>query len=130
MSALRQPTPGDAPSVAALPATRREALDAIREAYTFVDESNEAAALGILARRPDVAAALLQALPHISAIFGDDRRVLLVAIDYHTDEPLGLTVLIDTTGTVSERLMKQQRFYQDWWLSVPGEIADVLSFSV
>jgi hypothetical protein len=105
-------------------------LEAIREAYTFVDESNEAAALGILARRPDVAAALLQALPHISAIFGEGSQVLLVAIDYHTGEPLGLAALVETTDTVSESLMKQQRFYQDWWLGVPGEIADVLSFSV
>jgi hypothetical protein len=66
----------------------------------------------------------------VYAIFGEATRVLLVLIDYHTEEPLGLAALIETTGTVSEKLAKQQRFYREWWLNVPSEIADVLSFSV
>lgn len=131
MSALRHPTPpDDAPTVAALPTTSLDVLDAIREAYSFVDASNQTTALGILAKRPDVADALLRALPHVRAIFGEGSRILLVAVDYHTNEPPGLAALIETMDTVSESLAKQQRFYQDWWLSVPGAIADVLSFGV
>lgn len=130
MSALRQPTPPDPPSVTALPATSREVLGAIRAAYTFVDSADERAVMSILATRPDVAAILLDALPHVEAIFDKDTPILLVGIDYHTEEPLGLAALIEATGTVSERLAKQQRLYREWWLSVPSEIVDVLSFSV
>ena len=105
-------------------------MDAIREAYTFVNAADERAVMGILATRLDVASVLVEALPHVHRIFGDGTRVLLVAIDYHTEEPSGLAALIEATGSVSERLAQQQRFYREWWLGVPGEIADILSFSM
>jgi hypothetical protein len=131
MSALRQPTPPvDPPSVAALPATAREVLDAIRAAYTFVDASNEAAALGIVAQRPEIAAALLDALPHVREIFGGTTQVLLLATDHHDGRPPTLSARIEANGSIAEQLAKGDEFYRAWWLRVPVEIDEVLSFGV
>lgn len=130
MSALRQPTPPDPPSVAALPATSREALEAIRAAYTFVDASDEAVALGILAQRPDVAAVLLDALPHVREIFGDGTQVMLITVDEHTVAPLRLSARIVTSESVPDARARRDAFYRAWWLGVPAEIDDVLSFGL
>lgn len=131
MSALRQPTPPpDPPQVSALPATSKDVLDAIRAAYTFVDASDEAVALGILAQRPDVAAVLLDALPHVREIFGDETQVMLLSVDEHTDAPLRLSARIVTTESVPDARARRDAFYRAWWLSVPAEVDDVLSFGL
>ncbi len=131
MSALRQPTPpGDTPSVVALPATSREVLDAIREAYSFVDESNEAAALGILAKRPDIAMVLVEALPRVDEIFGAETRVLLLATDHHDGHPPTLSARIDAVGAISEQLEKQGEFYRTWWLDAGDSVLGELTFGV
>lgn len=131
MSALRQPTPpGDTPPVAALPATRREVLDAIREAYSFVDRDDEGIVLSILAKRPDVAEVLLGALPHVHEIFGDDTRIMLLSVDEQTGEPLRLTARIATTESVSAARAKRDVFYRSFWLSIPGAIDEILSFGL
>ncbi len=131
MSALRQPTPPvEPPSVAALPATSREVLEAIRDAYTFVDSADEAVALGIVAQRPDIAAVLLDALPHVREIFGDKTQVMLISVDEHTDAPLRLSARIVTTESVEDARAKRDAFYRAWWLSVPAEIDEVLSFGL
>lgn len=131
MSALRQPTPPvDPPSVAALPATSGEVLDAVRAAYTFVDATNEAAAFGILAKRPDIAALLLEGLPHVEAIFGEGTSILLLAIDHHTGEPLTLAARIQTSASVPEALAKQRVFYRAWWLDAGDAILGDLTFGV
>lgn len=131
MSALRQSTPqGDAPSVTALPATSREVLDAIREAYTFVDESNEAAALGILTKRPDIAAVLVEALPRVNEIFGEETRVRLLATDHHDGHPPTLGARIEAVGPVSEQVEKQGEFYRTWWLDAGDRVLGELTFGV
>src|SRR5688500_19998416 len=79
MTALRQPSPSEQPRVTALSQTSQEVLEAIRQAYTFVESENEAAVFGILATRPDVAAVLLEALPHVASIFGERTPILLMA---------------------------------------------------
>ncbi len=131
MSALRQPTPpAETPSVAALAATSRETLDAIRAAYTFVDATNEAAAFGILAKRPVVAAVLLEGLPHVEAIFGEGTPILLLAIDHHTGEPLTLAARIQTSASVPEALAKQRAFFRAWWLDAGDAVLGDLTFGV
>jgi hypothetical protein len=131
MSALRRPTPpDDSPPVAALPATPLEVLDAIREAYTFANASNEAEALGVLVQRPDVSSVLLEALPHVREIFGAKTRVLLIATDHHDGRLPTLSARIDAQGSIPEQLAKGDEFYQAWWLGVPVEIDEVLSFGV
>lgn len=130
MSALRQPTPGDTPPVVALPATRREVLDAIREAYTFVEESNEAVVLGILAKRPDIAAVLVEALPRVDEIFGAETRVLLLATDHHDGHSPTLSARIATDGPVSEQVAKQGEFYRMWWLDAGDSVLGELTFGV
>lgn len=114
MSALRQPTPpADPPAVAALPATSREVLDAIRENYTFVDSADERAVMSILATRPDIASVLMAALPQVYAIFGDGTQVLLVTIDEHNSEPIRLSALIVSTADQDAR-RKLFSFYTIW----------------
>jgi hypothetical protein len=131
MSALRQPTPpADSPPVAALPATSREVLDAVRNAYSFVDSADEAVVLGILATRPDVAAVLLDALPYVRDIFGDDTRVMLLSVDDPTEASLSLSARIVTSQPVPAARAKRDAFYQTFWLDVPGAIDEVLSFGL
>ncbi|MDQ2655388.1 MAG: hypothetical protein M3Z20_20345 [Chloroflexota bacterium] len=131
MSALRQPTPpADPPPVAALPATSREVLKAIRAAYTFVDATNEAEALGILAQRPDVSSVLLAALPHVREIFGDDTRVLLIATNHYDGRPSTLSARIAARGSLSEQLAKQDEFFQAWWLDAGDAVFGELTFGV
>jgi hypothetical protein len=131
MSALRQPTPpADSPSVAALPTTSREVLDAIRAAYTFVDDADERAAMSILATRPDVAAVLVEALPHVYAIFGEGNPVVLITIDEHSSEPIRLSALIETTHPLPEAQEKRNAFYQAWWNDASGPVLGDLSFGL
>lgn len=130
MSALRQPTPPDPPSVAALPATSREALEAIRAAYIFTDASDEAVALGILAQRPDVAAVLLDALPHVREIFGDGTQVMLITVDEHTVAPIRLSARIVTTESMADALLKRSAFFRTWWNDASSEVLGDLSFDL
>lgn len=130
MSALRQPTPPDPPSVAALASTSPDVLAEIRAAYTFVDARNESEALGILAQRPDVSAILLEALSHVEEIFGEDTQVLLIATDHYDGHPPTLSARITASGTAPEQLAKRDAFYRAWWLGIPGEIDEILSFGV
>ena len=131
MSALRQPTPSaDPPAVAALPATSRDELEAIRENYTFVDSADEAVSLGILAQRPDVAAILLDALPHVREIFGDGTQIMLLAVDDPTEPSLSLSARIVTSAPVPAARANRDAFYQAFWLGVPGAIDEVLSFGL
>lgn len=131
MSALRQPTPpSDAPSVAALATTSSEVLDAIRRAYTFVDASDEAASLGLLAQRPDIAAVLLEALPHVRDVFGESTRILLLAVDDPSDASISLSARIVTSEPVSAARAKRDAFYRAFWLGVPATIDEVLSFGL
>ncbi|MCA9878595.1 MAG: hypothetical protein KC442_12460, partial [Thermomicrobiales bacterium] len=132
MSALpRQPTPAaDTPPVAALPATSREILERIRKAYTFLDAVDEAAAFSILAQRPDVAAVLLSALPHVREVFDNDTQVLLITVDDHTDAPLRLSARIVTTESLPEALAKRDAFYRTWWSNASDTILGDLSFGL
>lgn len=131
MSALRQPTPPpETPPVAALPATRRDVLEAVRAAYTFVDARNEAEVFGVLEKRPDVAAVLLDALPHVDNVFGAGTGVLLLATNHLDGHPPTLSARINARGTIQEQLAKQDTFYRSWWLSISGEIDESLSFGV
>ena len=103
MSALRQPTPpADAPPVAALPATPSEVLSAIRDAYSFVDATDEASVLRILAKRPDVAAVLLEALPQMRDTFGDGTHAMLLSVDDHTEASSSLSARIVSTRIGTE----------------------------
>ncbi len=130
MSALRQPTPpAETPSVAALPATSDEVLDAIREGYTFVDPANEREAMAILAARPDVAAVLLAALPHVYENFGDGTRVLLDVIDEHNSEPLRVGARIVSKASPDAR-SKLLAFYTAWWNDASGPVLGDLSFGL
>lgn len=130
-SALRQPTPpADPPSVTALPATPRETLDVIRMAYTFVDASDERVALGILSQRPDIASVLLEALPQVAAIFGEDAPVVLMTIDEHNREPLRLSACVQTTEPVPAAQEKLIALYRAWWNGVSGDIDEALSFGL
>lgn len=130
MSALRQPTPpADTPAVAALPATSSEVLDAIREGYTFVDPANEREAMAMLAARPDMAAVLLQALPHVAAIFGKETRVLLDVIDEHSFAPLRVGARIVSKASPDAR-SKLLAFYTAWWNDASGPVLGDLSFGL
>lgn len=131
MSALRQPTPPpDTPPVAALSATSRDVLDAVRAAYTFVNSEDEAIALGILAQRPDVATVLLDALPYVRVIFGDGTRVMLLSVEDPTEASLSLSARIVTSAPVSAARAKRDSFYRAFWLGVPAAIDEVLSFGL
>jgi len=131
MSALRQPTPPtDAPTVAALPATPRVVLDAIRGAYSFADATDEASVFRILEKRPDVAAVLLEALPHMRNIFGAGTHAMLLSVDDHTDASSSLSARIVSTESVPKARAKRDAFYRSFWLGVPGEIDEVLSFGL
>ena len=130
MSALRQPTPpADPLPIAALPATSREVLDAVRAAYTFVDSADEQAAMSILATRPDIASVLMTALPPVYGIFGDGTRVLLVTIDEHNSEPIRLSALIVSAAEQDAR-RKLFSFYTTWWNDASGPVLGELSFGI
>ena len=131
MGALRQPTPpADLPPVATLPATPSEVLSAIRNAYSFVDATDEASVLRILAKRPDVAAVLLEALPHMRDIFGDGTHAMLLSVDDHNEASSSLSARIVSTESVPEARAKRDDFYRSSWLGVPGEIDEVLPFGL
>lgn len=131
MSALRQPTTSaNTPSVAALPATSPEILRSIRAAYTFPDSSDEEVALSILSQRPDVAAVLLESLPHVRAVFGDETQVMLLVVDDHSEDPVRLSARIVTIDSVPEARSKRAAFYRSWWLGIPVEIDEVLSYGL
>lgn len=131
MCALRQPMPpSDVPPVAALPATPSEVLSAIRDAYSFVDATDEASVLRILAKRPDVAAVLLEALPHMRDTFGDGTDAILLSVDDHTEASSSLSARIVSTESVPKARAKRDAFYRSFWLGVPGEIDEVLSFGL
>jgi hypothetical protein len=131
MSASRQPTPPtDPPSVSALPATNARVLEAIRAAYTFVDARNEAEALSILLQRPDIAAVLLDALPHVREIFGGTTQVLLLATDHHDGRPPTLSARIEARGTLPRQLAMQDAFYRTWWLEAGDVVLGELTFGV
>lgn len=102
-------------------------LDVIREAYTFVDSSDEALVIDILARRPDIAVVLLDALPHDRAVFGDDTQVMLLAVDEQTGAPQRLSARIVTTESVPGPRLERDRLYRTFWLDVPGAVDEVLS---
>lgn len=130
MSALRRPIHAPQPpsSVAAIPQTSRDVLGAIRAAYTFVDAEDEAKALSLLAQRPDVAATLLEALPHVAANFGEDAPVLLVVVEHHNGEPASLAARIQSSTTGAGSLSKLLAFYDDWWNEASGPVLGDLSF--
>ena len=131
MSALRQPTPpADTPPVAALPATSRDVLDAIRAAYTFVDAADDRAAMSILAARPDVASVLVEALPHVYAIFGEGTPVVLITVDEHSSEPIRLSARIETTLPVREAQETLIAFYRAWWNEASSPVLGDLSFGL
>lgn len=131
MSALpRQSASSGEPPVVALPSTSPEVLAHIRERYTFVSADQEAAALALLARRPDIASVLVEALPHVSAIFGADTDVLLLVIDYHTDEPLGLDALIVTADPLPEAHEKRDALYRAVWNETSLPVLGDLSFGL
>lgn len=132
MSALRHPSaPPEAPTpVAALPATSREALEAVRAAYTFMDANDEAQALDILAHRPDIAAVLLEALPHVAAVFGDGTEVLLMTVDDHTDAPITLGARVVTSEALPASLAKQNALFRTWWNDASGPVFGDLSFGL
>jgi hypothetical protein len=132
MSAMRQPTPpDDAPSVAALPAASSDdVLDAVRKTYTFVDATDEQEAMSVLARRLDVASVLLEALPHVYAIFGEDTPVMLVTVDEHNSEPIRLSARIETTLPVPQAQEKRNAFFRTWWNGASDRVLGDLSFGL
>jgi hypothetical protein len=131
MSALRQPTPSnDKPAVTALPATPRAVLDTIREAYAFLDASNEAVALEILSMRPDIAAVLVEALPHVYEIFGAETRIVLLATDHYDGRPTTLSARIEAAGPVQEQAAKLDELYRTWWLGAGDSVLGDLTFGV
>ncbi|MDQ2651554.1 MAG: hypothetical protein M3Z20_00805 [Chloroflexota bacterium] len=129
MCALRQPSPSEQPLVTALPQTSHDVLAAIRSAYTFVDAADEAAVFAILATRPDVAAVLLEALPHVVAIFGDGTQVLLDVIDEHNSEPLRVGARIVSKASPDAR-NKLLAFFSAWWNDASGPVLGDLSFGL
>ncbi|MFT4037654.1 MAG: hypothetical protein QM692_05695 [Thermomicrobiales bacterium] len=130
MSALRRPKHAPEPpsSVAAIPQTSRQVLEAIGAAYTFVDAEDEAKALSLLAQRPDVSAILIEALPHVVATFGEDAPVLLVVVEHHDGEPDSLAARIQSSAIGSAALEKLLAFYDDWWNEASGPVLGDLSF--
>lgn len=131
MSALRQPTPPtDAPPVAALPATPRVVLDAIRGAYIFADSADESVALGILSQRPDIASVLLEALPHVYASFGDGTGVRLDVLDEHSSEPIRFGARIVSAAASPESRIKLVAFYTTWWNDASRPVLGELSFGL
>ncbi|MFT4037647.1 MAG: hypothetical protein QM692_05655 [Thermomicrobiales bacterium] len=132
MSALRRPTPPpEAPApVAALPSTSREVLDAVRAAYTFVSEDDETQALSMLTQRPDIAATLLEALPHVTAVFGEDTPLLLLVINEHSEAPLRFSAQIVTTHDLAAAQAKRDAFYDRWWSAAAGPVSGDLSFGI
>lgn len=99
-------------------------------AYTFVDASDERVALGILSERPDIASVLLEALPQVAAIFGEDAPVVLMTIDEHNREPLRLSACVQTTEPVPAAQEKLIALYRAWWNGVSGDIDEALSFGL
>lgn len=132
MSALpRQSTqPEPAPPVAALPSTAPDVMAKVREAYSFFEAWDETQALALLAHRPDVAAVLIEALPHVYAIFGKGTPIRLIAVDDHTGEPITLSARIKASDPGPDSRTKRDAFYRSWWNRVSGEIDDVLSFGI
>ncbi|MFT4037648.1 MAG: hypothetical protein QM692_05660 [Thermomicrobiales bacterium] len=132
MSALRHPTPPleAPPTVAALPSTSREVLDAVRAAYTFIDADDEALALSILTQRPDIATTLLEALPHVATIFGEGTPVFLVTVDDHTGDPITLSARVVTSAALPEAMAQQLALYRTWWNDASGPIFGDLSFGL
>ena len=130
MSALpRQDTPPEETPVAALPTTP-EVLAQIRKRYTFVSADQETEALAILARRPDIASVLVKALPHVDTIFGEGTDMLLLVIDYHTNEPLGLDARIVTPAPLPEAHEKRDAFYRAVWNEAALPVLGDLSFGL
>ena len=131
MSALRrQDTPTEETPVATLPTTSPEVLAQIRECYAFLSATDEAQALAILSRRPDVAGVLLEAPPHVSAIFGEGASIWLIVVSDPSSDSLRLSARIDTPAPLHEALAQRGAFYRAWWRSVPDDIDTILSFGL
>ena len=86
--------------------------------------------MSILATRPDVAAVLLDALPHVRKIFGDEARIMLISVDEHTDAPLRLSARIRSDGSVSEQFARRDALFQTWWNDASATVLGDLSFGV
>lgn len=109
--------------------TTQDVLARIRIEFAF---RNEIDALAQLSQSPNIASALLDALPTIEALFGRDTTVLLDVVrnpENPAEEPT-LFALIQTSLEPDEARPLMRQFREAWWNEASASFRNELNFGL